>query len=215
MPPDVSWPRVVLIADRFTVSSRFKRARAAVRAGIHWVHLRDHDADAETFRRRARACASKMRETRPDVHLSVNARLPVAADLSTGFHTGVRGASVAEARAELGPRARIGFSAHEHGEVVAEATEAADYFFYSPIFPTSSKPGHPGVGTDALRTVCDATNRPVYALGGVTPERVSACLASGAHGVAVLSGILDAVSVTDAVREYLQAVGSAMNDGKG
>ncbi len=202
---DDSWPRVVLLANRFTMLDRFERARTAVRAGIRWVHLRDHDADAETFHRRAKACASALRAAQPDVQLSVNARLDVAADLDAGYHAGFRGASIAEARARLGSTSRIGFSAHEQEEVTTEATEGADYFFFSPVFPTSSKPGHPGVGTDALRDVCGATDRPVYALGGITPGRVRSCREAGAYGVAVLSGILHADAVADAVRAYLRA----------
>lgn len=211
MSDDTSWPRVVLIADRFTSPDVEGRAATAVRAGIRWVHIRDHDADAETFRRRATACAAALRAIRPDVQLSVNARVTVAADLGAGYHAGFRGASMSDARDRLGPDACLGFSAHERGEVTAPAVDEADYFFFSPVFPTSSKPGHPGAGIDALRDVCDAADRPVYALGGVTPDRVSACLAAGAHGVAVLSGILRAESVAGAVRTYRWAAASAQN----
>jgi thiamine monophosphate synthase len=58
---------------------------------------------------------------------------------------------------------------------------------FGPIFPTASKPGHPGVGLEALEEVVSSVPIPVYALGGVTPERVPQIADTGAHGVAGIS----------------------------
>lgn len=38
------YPRLALIADGFTNDARADRAVEAVRAGVRWVHLRDHEA---------------------------------------------------------------------------------------------------------------------------------------------------------------------------
>lgn len=199
----------MLIADRFTDSARADRAVAAVRAGVRWVHLRDHRADAETFARAARRLVRRLREKTPDVGLSVNTRLDVAASLGVHWHGGRRGPPAAGARRQLGAEALIGYSAHALDEARDEHLKAADYFFFSPVFPTSSKPDHPGAGLPALAAFCEAARfRPVFALGGIIPERVPECRAAGAYGVAVLSGIMEAAAPDDAARAYRRALAS-------
>lgn len=201
-------PRLVLIADRFTDPARAERTVAAVRAGVRWVHLRDHQATRERFAEAARRLVRRLRAARPNVDVSVNTQLDVAASLGIHVHLGTRGPSVEAARQRLGRDRLVGYSAHALDEAQEERLAAADYFFFSPVYPTSSKPGHPGVGLAALAAFCEAARpRPVFALGGVTPARVADCRAAGAYGVAVLSGILTAESVEEATRVYLKSVG--------
>jgi thiamine-phosphate pyrophosphorylase len=92
-------------------------------------------------------------------------------------------------------------------EALQAKRDGVDYLVFSPVFPTSSKPDHPGAGLMALRAVCErAAPLPVMALGGVTPEGTGDCLDTGASGVAVLSGILAAADPPQAVRAYLRAL---------
>ncbi|MEM8559902.1 MAG: thiamine phosphate synthase [Bacteroidota bacterium] len=195
----------MLIADRFTSATHADAAVEAVRGGVRWVHLRDHTADSAAFASASRRLVHQLRAVAPDVRISVNTRLDVAHSLGLDGHVGTRGPSVAQARAAL-PDALIGYSAHSADEARQAEAAGGDYLLFSPIFPTSSKPGHPGVGLDALRAVCAAVAVPVFALGGLTPASVPACLNAGAHGVAVLSGILNASDPTAAARAYLDGL---------
>lgn len=196
-------PRLVLIADGFTEESVAVRAAQAVGGGVRWVHLRDHGADAAVFRAGARRLAMRLRGAAPDALLSVNTRLSVAQDVGTGLHLGVRGPAVAAARRALGPEGLLGFSAHSVGKAQAAAEAGADYLFFSPVFATTSKPGHPGAGLEVLRNLCASVPVPVFALGGVTPARARSCLDAGARGVAVLSGILHAGDPKAAAQTYV------------
>lgn len=200
-------PRLVLIADRFTEPDRADRAVAAVEGGVRWIHLRDHSADPGTFDRAARRLVRQLRVVSEAVEVSVNTRLDVAASLGIHLHLGRRGPTVAAARRRLGASALIGYSAHERGEAWDRRLRDADYYFFSPVYPTSSKPGHSGIGLPALAAFCEAARpRPVLGLGGVTPKRVPACRAAGAYGVAVLSGIMDADAPEAAARAYCRAL---------
>ena len=82
------------------------------------------------------------------------------------------------------------------------------YLFFSPVFNPQGKPGYAGAGIDALRDFVQYVQGrvPVYALGGVTPERVGPCLDAGSYGVAVLSGIMMADRPGEAAHEYFDAL---------
>ena len=56
----------------------------------------------------------------------------------------------------------------------------------------------------AFAAICRAAKpTPVYALGGITPDRVQQCRDAGAYGTAVLSNILHADDVSKAVKDFL------------
>ena len=185
---NISLPRLILIADGFATQNLLDKIDEAIGAGIKWVHLRDHKADYDVFSERAEFY---IRQSPSIIRYTINRRLYEARSLNCHFHTSKRGPSVREARNELGDSKLIGYSAHTLPEAQQAKEDGADYIFFSPIFPTPSKPNHPGIGLDALSHVCkELAPLPVYALGGITPDRVQSCFMAGAYGVATLSGIL-------------------------
>jgi thiamine-phosphate pyrophosphorylase len=74
----------------------------------------------------------------------------------------------------------IGVSCHSIEDL--HAAEAADFAVLSPIFETPEK-GVP-LGLRYLAQAVHSTNLPVYALGGVTADRIEECLRTGAAGIA-------------------------------
>ncbi|MFC4336528.1 thiamine phosphate synthase [Salininema proteolyticum] len=68
------------------------------------------------------------------------------------------------------------------------------YVTFSPVWVSASKPGYgPALGLAALRSRCEESPVPVYALGGVeAPERARAAREAGAHGVAVMGAVMRA-----------------------
>ena len=147
---------------------------------------------------------ARYRMGEPSVYLVVNSHPVVAHEARIGLHVGSRGPAVASVREDV---PLLGYSAHTPEEARQAARDEADYVVFSPIFATASKPGHPGVGLEALAAAVQAARPiPVYALGGITPGRVRKCLDAGAHGVAVLSGILDAPDAVAAALAYQSAL---------
>lgn len=203
-------PRLIVIADRFTVE---ERAAAVVRAvaggGVRWVHLRDHLVSDEEFDEKAERVVGLLRAAASGVLISINARLGTAERLGCSFHATHFGVGPEEARRALPDGAVIGASTHHADELRLAAERGADYAFFSPVFATRSKPGRSGVGTAVLASACATSSVPVFALGGVLPERVESCLRAGAHGVAVLSGVVDAPDPVAAAGEFAEAIRAA------
>jgi thiamine-phosphate pyrophosphorylase len=95
----------------------------------------------------------------------------------------------------------------------------ADYVVFGPVFETPEKAPFARIraaetqGLDALRAAARAARVPLFAVGGVTPERVGECLACGAHGVAAVRGLLGGTSIRANVAGYLRALGGRSSHG--
>lgn len=204
MPKHVDLPRLILIGDAFTREDVSDHIVEAVRGGVRWVHLRDHKARTDAFELVVPTLLARIREEATDAAVSVNGRPEIAEHLALHYHARTHPDAVAEARKRLAPSTIIGFSAHDSDQAAAAVDAGADYVLLSPIFATSSKPDAEPAGLEALR---DCARRidpaPVYALGGITPENARECLDAGAHGIAVLSGILHTKNPAEAAAAYI------------
>jgi thiamine-phosphate pyrophosphorylase len=133
----------------------------------------------------------------------VSRRLDLAAALELdGVHLAADAVPVTEARAFLGPQALIGYSAHAAVEAQDAARAGANYVTLSPVYPTESKPGAAGRGTDWLREAVSGLAVPALALGGVTAETTGEVLNAGAWGVAAVSALGAAPDVAAAARSF-------------
>jgi thiamine-phosphate pyrophosphorylase len=140
--------------------------------------------------------------------LLVNDHLDVAQAVdAAGVHLGQDDLPVADARRVLGAGALIGATATTAAQARAAESDGASYVGFGPVFATASK-ANPALvkGLAGLRAACRAVTIPVIAIAGITPERVPPCLAAGAHGVAVLSGIACTTDPTRAARRYREAL---------
>jgi thiamine monophosphate synthase len=82
-----------------------------------------------------------------------------------------------------------GVSCHEAAEVDAAFGAGATYALLSPVWRPASKPDDRREPLGPERFLAIARERPVLALGGVTPERHAWLRARGAWGSAVLGGL--------------------------
>ena len=148
-----------------------------------------------------------------EAKLFINTHTSIACDVgAAGIHLPANAESVGSVKAEIeksgiGVPSYIGCSVHSFEAAKKREAEGADFVTYSPIYPTASKPGYgPAVGTASLAEVVKGVELPVFALGGITPTRVSECLTAGAFGVAVMSGVMSSQGAGIQAKRYLDAL---------
>jgi thiamine-phosphate diphosphorylase len=158
-----------------------QRARTLASTSGIVAHVRVGAGTARTLL----AHAARLRTAGFPVLVNDRVDLVVAAR-ALGVHLPSHGIPVAVARRLLGVHSLIGRSTHDPEEARTAAADGADYVFLGPIWETPSHPGWPGLGLSAIR---QAAPTRVIAIGGVTPERASACVDAGAWGVAAIRAL--------------------------
>ena len=186
-------------------------ARADFSTGAHRVlaaggaRLALHLRGSATSGARLYALATELREAAraAGALLIANDRVDLAlvAELD-GVHLPERSLPPPVARALLPRGTRIGASVHDVAGARAAAPDA-DYLVVGTVFATASHPDRLGSGPAGVALVRAAVGLPLFAIGGVTPNRVSEVWAAGAQGVVVLSGVWSAPDPAAAVAAYL------------
>ena len=172
--------------------------------GVTAIQLREKDLENSKFFNLAAPIAKLCQAY--SACLFINSRVEIALDLGvSGLHCPASVSSMEQIKTRTRGSLLIGCSIHSLNEARAREKEGADFITYSPIFPTASKPGYgPAVGLKNLDALTSAVEMPVFALGGVSPKRVQACIEAGAHGVAVMSGVMSPKAGINRAREYLR-----------
>jgi thiamine-phosphate pyrophosphorylase len=180
----------------------------AIAAGVDWVQIREKDLSARRLLALTEAALASA-HPRGRTRVMVNDRLDVAlAAQAHGVHLGTR-SMPAELVRKLAPREFVvGVSCHSRDEASAAQAAGADYILLGPIFETPSKLAYgPPLGLVKLREVTLEVSIPVFALGGITIDRVAPCLANGAAGIAGIRMFQDCESVEELVRTLREKAG--------
>ena len=175
--------------------------------GVTAFQLREKDLNDTELIQLAQPIAELCRNY--EAKLFINTHTGIASDVgAAGVHLPANAELVGSIKeTETGDNFYIGCSVHSVDAAKKREAEGADFVTYSPIYPTASKPGYgPAVGTASLAEVVEGVKLPVFALGGITPARVSECLTAGAFGVAVMSGVMLPKGAGGQAKRYLDAL---------
>ncbi|MGC2197619.1 MAG: thiamine phosphate synthase [Terriglobales bacterium] len=179
-----------------------KIAEAAC-CGVDYIQLREKDLSARDLEVLAREAVSILRQPKmgtEDQQLKtvflINSRTDVAlATGADGVHLRSDDISAAEVRhlwqtccrcsAGATASVTVSVSCHQPSEVQQADIEGADLALFAPVFEKHNAPGTAPAGLARLRRACQ-NKIPVLALGGITLENASSCLAAGADGIAAI-----------------------------
>jgi thiamine-phosphate pyrophosphorylase len=178
----------------------------ACEAGVRAVQFREKDLLGRKLYDHARILRKVTRRTGAKLFINDRADIALAVG-ANGIHCPENGLPIGIAR-KLYPKSLIGVSVHSLERAVDAQLRGANFVLFGPVFSMPSKLEYgPPQGLEALATVAKDAGLPVYAIGGITPERASLCLEHGATGVAVISAVMSAKNISKAVGEFEHAMG--------
>lgn len=120
------------------------------------------------------------------VPLIINKRIEIAAKMKLPYiHLSMTDLRIY--KKELHQFTHIGASIHSISEAKEAEKLGATYLVAGHIFATDCKKGVPPKGISFLKEVCNSVIIPVFAIGGITKDKVKAVKAVGAAGVCIMS----------------------------
>jgi thiamine-phosphate pyrophosphorylase len=193
-----------LTPDLADTAALTARTALALSGGASAIQYRNKAASAELKLQQAVAlralCSAR------GIIFIVNDDIELARSVDAdGVHLGRDDASVAAARARLGPAAIVGVSCYDELERAQAAIAAGgDYIAFGSFYPSRAKPN---AVRPAPRLIAEAKARwpevGVVAIGGITAANAAPLLAAGADAVAVISALYDAPDIALAARELV------------
>jgi thiamine-phosphate pyrophosphorylase len=200
-----------LITDRKQVrrSSLAEAIEAALKGGIKAVQLREKDLSGRELYETALELRSLTALYGAKLFINDRTDIALAVD-ADGVHLGGGSMPVHAARRVLGGDKLIGVSCHDRAGALSAEENGADFITFGPVYHTPSKaPYGDPVGIAALKETAGLLRIPVFALGGVKKENVPEAIASGAHGIALISAVIAAEDPGREAEELLSIVSSA------
>ena len=195
--------RLYLVTDEYCLPSGrnlFDAVEEALQAGVTLVQYREKNGPGKSMLEKSRKLIALCHKY--NVPLLVNDRLDIALlSGADGVHLGQDDIPVAEARRLAGENFLIGATAHNVEEALAAEAAGADYLGCGAVFATHTKKDTVPLGLDGLQAIRQAVRIPIAGIAGITPDNYRLVLGTGANGIAVVSAILGAPDITDAVTE--------------
>jgi thiamine-phosphate diphosphorylase len=176
---------IIYITNRKICSGDFLgRIDMLAKSRPHAIMLREKDLGQKEYE----ALAAKVKSIcyMSGVSLIVNGHIETASKLGILFiHL-----SMTDLRlhaAGLNDFTSVGASVHNVSEAQEAQELGASYLIAGHIFPTDCKKGVPPRGMSFLREVCNSVKVPVFAIGGMTKDRIEDVMSVGAKGICLMS----------------------------
>lgn len=197
----------VLLAEAQCSKGLEGTARAVLKGGATILQLREKTLDGMALLDRAKRLGQLCGEY--GALFVVNDRADVALAAGTKcVHLGQKDLPVREVRRMGGAGLLIGRSTHSVAQArIAVEEDGADYIAVGSMYETSTKEGYELKGPALAKSVMEmGLEVPVFAIGGITKERVKELRAAGVKGIAVSSTVITAPDPERAARELIEAL---------
>jgi thiamine-phosphate pyrophosphorylase len=201
--------RLIVITDRKKCRPKPLNdvVKTACLHGVKAYQLREKDlsdADLLSLAKNLRKISSRYR-----AKLIINDRLDIALlSKANGIHSPEKGILPKQAK-PFRKNLLIGRSTHSLKSALEAERKGYDYLIFGPVYRTQSKIkyGKPK-GLKDVKRVCARVEIPVFAVGGINPERAKRCIKAGAYGVAVIGAVMKSKNIKKTVTEFKENLGS-------
>lgn len=180
------------VTDRTWLNGRDLNScvQQAIEGGATMVQLREKHIDFEQFLK----LAKQLKEVcqRFNVPLIINDNLAVAKDCDAdGIHVGQSDQKLLEVIRNWDKNKIFGVSVQNVEQAKLAQQQGATYLGVGTIFKTTTKDDAEEVGIDELKSITQAVDIPVCAIGGINKTNIDKLYGTGISGVALVSEIFN------------------------
>lgn len=200
--------RLYAVTDRTWLGDKTltQAVEEAIEGGATIVQLRDKNLPDEVILAQAKELSALCKAKGVLFIVNDSVEIALASD-ADGVHLGLDDGDIAAARAALGEGKIIGASSHNPAEALAAQAAGADYLGCGAVFGSTTKSNATHITPDILRSVTEAVEIPVVAIGGITRENLPTLNGCGLAGAAVVSAIFAQPDIAAASRELYRLTG--------
>ena len=181
--------------------------KQSVAGGVTMVQVREKHGDVRAFIERAQRVKAILSGT--GVPLIINDRVDVALAVDAdGLHLGQSDMPAEIARQLIGEGKILGLSIENEQQLKEAEHLPIDYIGLSAIFATPTKTNtkkHWGV--EGLKSALEMTKLPIVGIGGINESNIPELMATGVHGLALVSAICQADDPKAAAQHLLSLMG--------
>ena len=182
-----------------------ERVTAALRSGVAMVQHRCKSGSDRSRLAEAKALAALCQDH--GALLIINDRIDLALAVDAdGVHLGQDDLPTEVARGLIGPDRLLGRSTHDLNQVAEANREDCDYLGLGPVNTTAVKPERPAIGAELVGQALAITQKPVFAIGGITQANLSQLTAVGCRRVAVIGAIMGSNTPAESSQSLLNSL---------
>ena len=199
---DKKYAILYAVTDRAWIGKQnlYEQVESALKGGATCVQLREKNLDEELFLEEAIKIKSLCKKY--GIPFLVNDNVDIAIKCEAdGVHVGQEDTAVSKVRKLVGDKMIIGVSVQNINEALESIKNGADYLGVGAMFSKSTKLDANVIPFENLKSVCNAVNIPVVAIGGIGKNNIMKLAGSGADGVALVSAIFGAKNIEEECRE--------------
>ncbi|MCD7854912.1 MAG: thiamine phosphate synthase [Clostridiales bacterium] len=186
--------KVIAVTNRCLCKEHFlKRLERISKAEADYIILREKDLEESEYFALAEKCLKICGDK-----LIINSRAETAKTL------GINKIQLSYSdflKYKKEPFEKIGVSVHSLEEAKKAADMNADFIVAGHIFKTDCKKGVEPRGVDFIKEIAESVNKPVFAIGGISPETAPLLKNSGVAGVCIMSGLMSGDNITETIEK--------------
>ena len=202
---DKKYAILYAVTDRAWIGKQnlYEQVESALKGGATCVQLREKNLDEEFFLQEAFETRKLCKKYGVPFLINDNVDIAIKCE-ADGVHVGQEDTAVSKVRKLVGDKMIIGVSVQNINEALESIKNGADYLGVGAMFSTSTKLDANVIPFENLKSICNAVNIPVVAIGGIGKNNIMKLAGSGVNGVALVSAIFGAKNIEEECRELLR-----------
>ncbi len=177
-----------------------EQVEEALKGGATMIQLREKELTGEPLEQLAKEVQAVCR--RYGVPFLINDDVELAVKIGAdGAHVGQEDMEAGNVRRLLGPDRILGVTAKTAEQVRAAVAAGADYLGSGAVFGSATKTNAKPMTLAQFREICELSEVPVVAIGGINRDNMAQLKGCGMAGFAIVSGIFAADDVEGMTRK--------------